>query len=53
MQRILHDISYRTDFGDTAGIHHGDAVRGLGDHPHVVGHEHDGSAVIAPETFDQ
>ena len=35
------------------GIHHGDPVRGLGDDPHVVGHEHDRGAVIPAEALQQ
>ena len=35
------------------GIHHGDPVRGLGDHAHVVGDQHDGRAVLAAEALQQ
>ena len=53
MQRVLHDVLHRADLGDAAGIHHRDAVGGLRDHAHVVGHQHHGGAVIAPEPLDQ
>jgi hypothetical protein len=53
MQRVLDHVLHRADFGDAAGIHHRDAVGRLGDHPHVVRHQHHGGAVIAAETFDQ
>src|SRR4051794_16480826 len=53
MQRVLHDILHRTDFGDATGIHHRNAVGGLGDHAHVVGDEHHRSTVVAPEALDQ
>ena len=35
------------------GIHHGDAVGGLGDHAHVVGDQHHGGAVLAAEPLQQ
>ena len=53
VQWILHDIAHWADFGDAAGIHHRDAVGGLRDYAHIVGHEHHGRAVIASEPFDQ
>jgi len=53
VQRVLHHLLHRADFGDTAGIHHRDAVAGFGDHPHVVGYQHHRGAVIAPEALDQ
>ena len=35
------------DLGDAAGVHHGDAIRRLGDHAHVVGDQHHRGAVPA------
>jgi len=53
MQRVLHHVQHRTDLGDAAGIHHRDAVGGLRDHAHVMGHQHHRGAVIASEAFYQ
>ena len=53
MQRAPHHVLHRADFGDAAGIHHSDPIAGLGDHTHVVSHQHHRGAVIAPEAFDQ
>ena len=53
MQRVLHHVAHRADLGDPAGIHHRDAVGGLGDHAHVVGHQHHRGAVVAAEALDQ
>ena len=53
MQRVAHHVLHRADLGDAAGIHHRDAVGGLRDHAHVVGHQHHGGAVVAAEPLDQ
>ena len=53
MERVLHHVAHRADLGDAAGIHDGDPVRRLGDHAHVVGDEHDGGAVLAPEALQE
>ena len=37
---VVDDLVYRADLGDAARIHHCDTVAGLGDHAHVVGHQH-------------
>lgn len=33
---IMNDFSYRTDFNDSAGVHHRDPIRRFGDDAHVV-----------------
>ena len=53
MQRILHHVLHRADLGDPPRIHHRDAVGGIGDYTHVVGHQHYRRAMIAPEALDQ
>ena len=53
VQRVLHHVAHRADLGDAAGIHHRDAIGGLGDHAHVVGDQHDGGAVLAPEPLQE
>ncbi len=53
MLRVLDDLPDRADLGEPPGIHDGDAVGGLGDDAHVVGHQHDRGAVVAAETLQQ
>ena len=53
MLRLLDDVAHRADLGDAAGVHDGDAVGGLGDDAHVVGHQHHRRAVVAAQTLQQ
>jgi hypothetical protein len=53
MARALDHVAHRTDLDDPAGIHHGDAVGGLGDHAHVVGDQHHRGAVLAAQPLQQ
>ena len=53
MQRRLDHVAHRADLGDAPRIHHGDAVRGLGDHAHVVGDQHHGGAMLAAQPLQQ
>ena len=39
MNRLGHDVAYRTLLDDLAGVHDGDGVRDLGDERQVVAHE--------------
>ena len=43
----------RPDLDDPAGVHHRDAIAGLGDHAHVVGDEHDRGAVLLAQALEQ
>ena len=51
MQGIAHESADIADLGDAAGIHHGDAIGGLGDHAHVVGDQHHRGAVPARQVL--
>jgi hypothetical protein len=53
MLGVLHDLAHRADLSDAAGIHHGDAVRGFGDHAHVVRHQHHRRAVFAAQPLQE
>ena len=53
MLGVLDHVAHRADLGDAAGIHHRDAVGGLGDHAHVVGHQHHRRAVLAAEPLQE
>ena len=50
---MLDHVAHRADLDDAAGIHHGDAVGGLGDHAHVVGDQHHRRAVLAAQPLQQ
>ena len=47
------DFLHRADLGNTARIHHGDTVRSLGDHAHVMGHQHHGGAMFLAQPLQQ
>ena len=51
MQGIAHHFVDLADLGDAAGVHHRDAIGGLGDHAHVVGDQHHRGAVPAGQIF--
>ena len=51
--RVLHHVAHRADLDDAAGVHHGDAVGGLGDHAHVVGDQHDRGAPLPAEPLQE
>ena len=53
MLRIVDHLLHRADLDDPAGVHHGDAVGGLGDHAHVVGDQHHRGAVVAAEALQE
>ena len=53
MLRPVDDVGHRPDLDDAAGVHHGDAVRGLGDHAHVVRDQHHRGAVLAAQPLQQ
>ncbi len=53
MARPIDDPAHRSDLDDPPGIHDGDPMRSLGDDSHIVGHQHDRRAVVAPEPFQQ
>src|SRR5688572_32582108 len=46
VRRAMDDVGYRPDLDDAAGVHHGDAVAGLGDDAHVVRDQHHRGAVL-------
>ena len=53
MLRAVDHIGDRSDLGNPAGVHHSDAIRGLGDHAHVVRDEHHRRAVVAAEPLQE
>src|SRR3984893_1691012 len=53
MARLLDDVGQRADLGDAPGIHHGDAVGGLGDDADVVGDQHHRRAVVAAQLLQE
>ena len=53
MRGRMDDRLDRADLDDPAGVHHGDAVAGLGDHAHVVGDQHDRRAVLLAQALEQ
>ena len=50
---MLDHVAHRPDLDDAAGIHHGDPVGGLGDHAHVVGHQHHRRGVLAAQPLEE
>jgi hypothetical protein len=53
MLRPMDHVCDRTDLGDATRIHDRDAVRGLGDHSHVVRDQHHRGAVLAAQLLQQ
>jgi hypothetical protein len=51
--RAMDHVGHRTDLGDAAGVHHRHAVGGLGDHAHVVRHQHHRGLVLAAQRLDE
>src|SRR5689334_17637099 len=51
--RALHDIAERAHLDDAARVHDGDAMRGLGDHAHVVSHEHHRATMLPAEPLQE
>ena len=51
--RVLHHVAHGADLDDAAGVHHGHAVGGLGDHAHVVGDQHHRRAALAAEPLQE
>ena len=51
--RAVDHLVHRADLGDAAGVHHGDAVAGLGDHAHVVRDQHHRGAVLLAQALEQ
>ena len=49
----VDDRVHRADFGHPAGVHHGHAVAGFGDHAHVVGDQHHRRTALAAQAFEQ
>ena len=44
---LMDHLVHRADLGDAAGVHHGHAIAGLGDHAHVVRDQHHRRAALA------
>ena len=53
MRRLVDHLVHRADLGDAAGVHHGHAVAGLGDHAHVVRDQHHGGAALLADALEQ
>jgi hypothetical protein len=53
MRRAVDDVGDRADLDDASRVHHGDTVRGLRDHSHVVGDQHHRGAVVAAQPLQQ
>ena len=51
--RVVDDLMHRADFGHTPGVQHGHTVTGFGDHAHVVRDQHDRSATVFADLFEQ
>ena len=51
--RPVDHIGDWADLGNSSGIHHRHPVGGLGDHAHVVGHQHDRRAVLPAKPLEQ
>ena len=51
--RPVDHVGDRADLDDAARVHHGDAIGGLGDHAHVVRHQHHRGAVLAAQPLQQ
>ena len=51
--RIIDDIANRTNLGNAAGVQNRHPVGGLGNHAHIVGDQHDGSAVLPAQAFQE
>ncbi len=50
---VLDHVTHRADFGNAAGIHHRHSIGGLGDHAHVVRHQHHRRAMLAAEALQE
>ena len=53
VRRAVDDVGHRADLGDAAGVHHGHAVAGLGDHAHVVRDQHHRRAMLLAQALEQ
>ena len=53
MLRAVDHVGDRPDLDDAPGVHHGDAIGGLGDHAHVVRDQHHRGAVLAAQPLQQ
>jgi len=51
--RLVDHLVHRADFGHAAGVHHGHAVAGFGDHAHVVRDEHHRRAALFADALEQ
>ena len=53
MFRIRQHLWSLSKFDQLPVFHYRNAVRHLGDHPHVVGHQHDPDAALPRKAADQ
>ena len=53
LRRLGEKLCHSRDLDDLAGVHDDDPVGQVGDHPHVVGDQHDGAAQPIPQVAQQ
>ena len=53
MRWAVDHVVYGANFHNAPSVHHGDAVAGFGNHPHVVRNQHDGGMVLFANIFEQ